>query len=217
MKDADNIKQLASLEIDYIGFIFHRQSPRCFFYLDDDKSTTSNKLVESLLNNISQVPANILKTGVVVNQPLELVFSYIDTFDLDAIQLHGSEDIDYCEAIKHAKPDIKIIKAISVSAKDDLTVTKQYDRYGVCDYLLFDTKTPAHGGSGVKFDWSILESYDGNIPFWLSGGITSDDGEAIKSIKHPKLEGIDLNSRFEIQPGLKNISLLDNFIKNIRS
>jgi phosphoribosylanthranilate isomerase len=106
-----------------------------------------------------------------------------------------------------------VIKAFSISERFDFEKIKAYE--SLWGYFLFDTKTPQYGGSGKKFDWNILDAYDGNIPFFLSGGITMDDIGNIKEIRHPRLYGVDLNSKFETEPGLKDMELLKQFIKQL--
>jgi len=199
MKYPQNIAELTELPIDLMGMIFYLKSPR---YVD--------KLSDSEIESISQITthATIDRVGVFVNEDIETIKQIIDTYLLDVIQLHGNESPEFCKELNKIIP---VIKAFSISEISDLEQTKNYQ--GLWGYFLFDTKTPQYGGSGQKFDWSILDAYDGKTPFLLSGGIAVDDAEAIKAIKHPKFYGVDLNSRFEIEPGLKNIKQLKKFIK----
>ncbi len=135
-------------------------------------------------------------------------------YALDFIQLHGSESPDYISQLNDQWP---IIKAFNIATAEDLEATKPYE--GIADYFLFDTKGKSVGGNGEKFDWSVLKSYNGETPFLLSGGIGPDDAEMVKSqfpILNAKCIGIDLNSRFEIAPALKDINKLKEFIKKIR-
>jgi len=196
MKYPDNIKELSRLPIDYIGFIFYDKSPR---YI--------NGLAPS---GLDIVPQKIKLTGVFVDASLQYIAECITRYGLNAIQLHGNERPDFCKDLNKTVP---LIKAFSIAEARDLIKTKDYE--GSCDYFLFDTKTPQHGGSGKKFDWDILNEYKGNTPFFLSGGISIEDVQAIRNIHHPKFYGIDLNSKFEIKPGLKNIQLLEQFIKQL--
>lgn len=207
MKYPDNIGELIQLPIDYIGLIMYDKSPRCF--MAEDKDITADARREALFS----IPGHIKRTGVFVDEEPMNVFFYAKHMKLDAVQLHGRESIEDCELIKRSSPHVQIIKAISVSEKDDLQSAEKYSH--VADLLLFDTKTPEHGGSGQKFDWNVLNEYKGDIPFMLSGGISIEDVEAIKGLKHPKLIGVDLNSKFEIKPGLKDIELLRQFIKQL--
>lgn len=210
MRDAENIAQLSKLDIDFMGFIFHQSSPRNF-YSDNEKKS------DELFDKMKCIPTHISKTGVVVNKDIDSVVSYISSFGLNAIQLHGSETLEYCKNIKDKFPTIIILKAISVENETDILATQDYEDKGIVDYFLFDTKTPIHGGSGIKFNWTVLDKYTGNIPFFLSGGIDSSMFDDIKEIEHSGFVGIDLNSKFETQPGFKDINVLKEFINNIKS
>lgn len=194
MKYPDNIKELNKLPIDLMGMIFYDKSSR---YIN---GLTGYDLFE--------VPQRIKLTGVFVNADINYIAEKIVQYGLDIIQLHGNESPAFCNELNKTMP---VIKAFSIADASDFEQAKQYE--GVADYFLFDTKTTQYGGSGQKFDWSILAEYKGNTPFLLSGGISIDDVEAIKEIKHPRFAGIDLNSRFETEPGLKDIELLQQFIK----
>lgn len=196
MKIPSNIQDASKLEPDYLGFIFHPGSPRYAAGLDP-----------------ATIPLASHRVGVFVNAPQSDVLARAKEFGLQSIQLHGQESPQTCRSLK--KKGYRIIKAFPVEKGADLLQTAAYDD-GCCDYFLFDTKTPQHGGSGKRFDWDILNLYRGQTPFWLSGGISPLDADEIRTLKHPKLSGVDLNSRFEIEPGLKNIELLERFIKNIR-
>ena len=198
MKDSENIKQLARLPIDYMGLIFYQKSQRFVGNLD--------------AGLINALPRSIKKTGVFVNAEEEYIIQKVIMYNLDFVQLHGVEAPEFCRKINEQIP---VVKAFSVSDAADLEKLQAYD--GGCRYFLFDTKTPQYGGSGQKFDWGILHYYNGNTPFFLSGGISPDDSDTIKRIKHPAFYGIDMNSKFEIEPGFKNIQLLEKFIKDIRS
>ncbi|MDR1876453.1 MAG: phosphoribosylanthranilate isomerase [Flavobacteriaceae bacterium] len=200
MKNPDNILELATLPFDYMGLIFYPKSPR---YAGD----LNPEALEIL-------PGRTWLVGVFVNEDPYSLSEKITTYKLDYVQLHGEESVEYCKQIKKKNPLVFIIKAFNVSEVSDFSETEKYKN--VCDYFLFDTKTSQHGGSGEKFDWSILDSYRGKTPFFLSGGISSEDADEIKQIRHPKLYGLDLNSRFELEPGLKNIQLIDKFVKILR-
>lgn len=201
MKNPENIQALAQLPIDYMGLIFYPKSPR---YIKD--------LDASLLDVL---PDTISKVGVFVNEDIESLLNQIYKYKLSVVQLHGSESLEYCLKIKNKFPKLIIIKAFNVSESSDFIKMGQY--VDVCDYFLFDTKTSQHGGSGLKFDWNILNEYIGNTPFFLSGGISAEDVEAIRKICHPKLYALDLNSKFELEPGLKNIKLLEQFINQLKN
>lgn len=201
MKKPENIQALAQLPIDYMGLIFYPKSPRYIQNLD-------SSLLDVLPHTISRV-------GVFVNEDIEFLLKQIDKYKLSVIQLHGSESLEYCLKIKDKYSNLIIIKAFNVAESSDFAQMNQYE--DVCSYFLFDTKTSQHGGSGLKFDWSILNEYKDNTPFFLSGGISAEDVEAIKKISHPKLYALDLNSKFELEPGLKNIPLLKQFINQLKN
>lgn len=201
MKNPENIQSLAQLPIDYMGLIFYPKSPRYIQNLDAS-------LLDVLPNTISRV-------GVFVNEDIASLLRLIDKYELSVVQLHGNESLEYCSNMKDKYPKLIIIKAFNVSEPSDFIKMDQY--IDVCDYFLFDTKTTQHGGSGLKFDWNILNEYMGDTPFFLSGGISAGDVEVIRNISHPKLYALDLNSKFELEPGLKNITLLEQFINQLKN
>ena len=194
MKIPENIYEVAALKPDFIGFIFYPKSPRFAEPLDVD-----------VLNTLSPT---IKKIGVFVNENLENILTICTKYQLDGVQLHGTELVEMCRELK--KVGYIVIKAFPIAEAYNFKVTKAYE--GACDYFLFDTKTDAYGGSGLKFNWGMLDEYVGETPFLLSGGIAADDAEAILKIEHPKFAGIDLNSKFEKKPGLKDVELLKQFI-----
>lgn len=199
MKFPENIKAVAALRPDFMGFIFYSKSPRYTEPLDI-----------SVLNSL---PKSIKKIGVFVNEDLEDILTIVYKYKLDGVQLHGVELVEMCRDLHDT--GLIVIKAFPIADAYNFKVTKAYD--GVCDYFLFDTKTDAYGGSGIKFNWNILNEYKEKTPFLLSGGIATDDAEAILKIEHPKFAGIDLNSKFEVKPGLKNVELLKQFIAEIKT
>lgn len=201
MKNPNNIEELSSLSINYMGFIFYPKSPR---YIAGLKPEILNILSDSTK-----------RVGVFVNEKVASLFKTIEKYGLDAVQLHGNETPQYCEDLIETFPEITIIKALSISDIKDIEKTDEYEE--VCDYFLFDTKTSQYGGSGQKFNWEILNSYKGNKPFFLSGGISIEDIDEIKNIQHPNLYGLDLNSKFESEPGLKDLYLVKKFIKKIKN
>lgn len=201
MKNPNNIEELSSLSINYMGFIFYPKSPR---YIEGLKPEILNILSDSTK-----------RVGVFVNEKVASLFKTIEKYGLDAVQLHGNETPQYCEDLIETFPEITIIKALSISDIKDIEKTDEYEE--VCDYFLFDTKTSQYGGSGQKFNWEILNSYKENKPFFLSGGISMEDIEEIKNIQHPNLYGLDLNSKFESEPGLKDLYLVKKFIKKIKN
>lgn len=222
MKYSDNIKEVAALQPDYLGFIFWEPSKRYFE------------------GSIPETSANIKKVGVFVNAPLEVVISAVDKYNLQAVQLHGNESPEYCKELevnflsfrtqsRKKKIDettsklnqksnrVEIIKVFSIRNGFDFKVLKPYE--DVCDYFLFDTKGELPGGNGYKFDWKLLEKYPSKKPYFLSGGIGLDEKESIQSFLQEKASkycyAIDVNSKFEIEPGLKSAENLKEFIKNI--
>jgi phosphoribosylanthranilate isomerase len=137
-------------------------------------------------------------------------------FMLDFIQLHGNESPVYLRELKQIVPaGIAFIKAFSIGTENDLSLTSGFE--GLCNYFLFDTPSKGHGGSGISFDWKILNSYKGSIPFLLSGGIGPESIESIRIFNHPLFAGVDLNSRFETAPAMKNTALLSGFVQNLKS
>ncbi|MEJ6979971.1 phosphoribosylanthranilate isomerase [Pedobacter sp. P351] len=198
MRDAENISELAMLEPDYMGFIFYPQSKRYAADLD----------VEVL----NALPSEIKKTGVFVNAAYTEISQKIDTYKLDAIQLHGTESPEFC--IRCKQLDVEVIKAFGVDKDFDFSDLSAYKE--AVDYFLFDTKTDLHGGSGKTFDWNILQKYSLQKPYFLSGGLSADNLTEIKQINDPRLYALDLNSRFELEPGLKNIEKLTAVFNEIK-
>lgn len=218
MRHPDNIRAVSQLPIDYMGFIFYPKSSR---YVGMSSSGTgllpdiADKAISGLGNTVS---GYINKVGVFVNASAQDIITHVVNFRLDAIQLHGSETPTLIRNLKATLipdicPEIKVFKAISIASAEDFGRCSQYE--GVVDMFVFDTKCAGHGGSGRQFDWSVLDGYKGNTPFLLSGGIGFEDAERIKNIRHPRLAGVDLNSRFELEPGLKDVELLKAFINKI--
>lgn len=199
MKFPENIQTIIGLKPDFLGFIFYPKSPRYAEPLDLDLMKT--------------LPRSILKIGVFVNETQDNILEIVKKYHLQGVQLHGSESDELCYTLKSI--GLLVFKAFPIAEVADFKVTEDYE--GACDFFLFDTKTPVHGGSGIKFDWSILSSYQGDTRFLLSGGISVEDVETIKLINHPKMTGVDLNSRFEISPGLKNSTLLAEFTEALKS
>lgn len=196
MRDAENIQQVEQLDVDWMGFIFYPGSPR---YVG---------------NKISYVPKKVKKIGVFVNANPQLIRDITDQNQLNAVQLHGSEPPWYC--IQLQQEGFKVIKSFGVDSNGLIPKAQLHAYEGKCNYFLFDTKTKQHGGSGRKFNWKGLAEYESETPFILSGGISPEDAEEIKSFHHPKFAGININSRFETEPALKDIGLIKDFIKQIR-
>ena len=199
MKYPDNIREVTSLHPDFMGFIFYSNSPRFVGRLD--------------VNTLGALPTSIKKTGVFVNENLENILTAISKYNLDAVQLHGADNKKLCRKIRQEAKTM-VIKVFPIMDASNFRVTGDYE--DVADYFLFDTKTDLYGGSGQKFNWNILQEYTGNKSFLLSGGIGADDVKALRAIEHPLLAGVDLNSKFELKPGVKNVALLKQFIDELK-
>jgi phosphoribosylanthranilate isomerase len=207
MRDKENIKAIAALRPDYMGFIFYPESKRF----------AGDVLDENLLRHL---PSNITKTGVFVNASAHDIRSAIDKYSLDAVQLHGDETVDFVKHLylNNNNPHVnhvKIIKAFAVDEAFDFESTKAFTTF--CDYFLFDTKTSAYGGSGEKFDWALLKKYDQALPFFLSGGLGPEAIKAIQQMKGLNLYGIDLNSKVESLPGLKDVEKVQETIRILKN
>jgi len=198
MKYQDNIEAVAALQPDYLGFIFYENSPR-------------------FINvSIPKLSKAIKKVGVFVNASIEYIVEKIKEHDLQAIQLHGHESREYCKQLKkfchseRSEESLEIIKVFSIKDEFDFSVLKSYEE--ICDFFLFDTKGKLPGGNGYTFNWSVLKNYPSTKPFFLSGGIGLEEVDKIKEFKKSDVSkycfAIDVNSKFEIEPGLKNIEKL---------
>ncbi len=197
MRHMDNIIAVAALRTDYIGFIFYPKSKR---------------LVNSqILEKLSEVDIDAQKVGVFVNQSLDDTRVAIRRYQLDAVQLHGDETPEMVRALK--TDGCTVIKAFQISEAFDWTELDRY--YDATDFFLFDTANANYGGSGQKFNWNLLDNYKFDKPFFLSGGISLEDAEAVKELNLPQLYAVDLNSKFEIEPGLKDTYTLSKFINQI--
>ena len=198
MKYPENILEVGALLPDYMGFIFWEKSARYFDGI------------------IPTLPKSIQKVGVFVNAISEEILDKIEKHDLQAVQLHGNESVEFCESLKKKLPkEIDVIKVFSILDTFDFAVLKPFEP--VCDYFLFDTKGKLPGGNGTTFDWKVLENYPSTKPFFLSGGIGLDEMDAVNEILKTNLPiyAIDVNSKFEIEPGLKNIQLCKDAINRI--
>lgn len=197
MKFTENRQHVEKLGIDFLGYIFYRHSKRF--------------IGETPENGLFQTEKS--KVGVFVDENAFEILGLAKNLGFEWVQLHGKENPKTCQMLK--RQGLKIIKVFNIDEKFNFRTTTPFEK--VIDFFLFDTKTKQHGGSGKKFDWSLLNKYEGHTPFFISGGIGPDDVESIKKIDHPKLTGVDLNSGFEDEPGLKNIEKLERFIKEIKN
>ena len=194
MKYIENIKSIADLSPDYLGFIFYAHSKRNF------------------IGKIPELPEHIKKTGVFVNEELAVVISLQKQHQLQALQLHGDESLAYIQELKsHISNKVELIKVVSIEDTANFEALIPFEKE--IDYFLFDTKGKNRGGNGIKFDWSILKGYPFTTPFFLSGGIGPNDVELVKNIKVTGLPiyAIDINSKFEDKPGEKNINKVTKF------
>ena len=190
MKEEQNLSDLIKVQPDFIGLIFHEKSPR-----NITKHTSTS------------IPKEIGTVGVFVNETEGFVLDKISEFDLKYIQLHGTESPHFCKNIKRLNR--KVIKAFNIHPEFDFSQLDYYTPY--CNYFLFDAFGKNAGGNGITFDWKLLDKYIGETPFLLSGGINSSMSESLKGISHPMYKGVDINSKFEISPGLKDIEKIKLF------
>lgn len=224
MRDADNIRAVVDAGADMIGLIFYPKSPRCVTMIDsrsglipDHASSDFAKVASN--DKVSSIKERPQLVGVFVDDLPQNIVTRIYNYDLDYVQLHGDESPVMIENLKATvvpdiRKELKVIKAISIENKEDLQKCQQYE--GLVDMFLFDTKCASVGGSGKKFDWQMLQAYNGNTPFLLSGGIAPDDVESIKEFHHPMFAGIDINSKFEIEPGFKDVEKVKTFISEMQ-
>lgn len=199
MRDPENISVVVAARPDFIGFIFYPKSKRFVGF-------------EPSPEILTVVPDSVKKVGVFVDETPEKVLEIYRNWKLDVVQLHGHETPEYCRQIQNS--GITVFKAFSVDESFDFATLEAYSEG--CDYFLFDTKGQLPGGTGQKFNWQLLKNYKGLVPFFLSGGIGPDDLEAIQNFEHPRWRGIDINSGFEISPGIKNEEKVNQFINEIK-
>lgn len=186
-----DVESLIHLNVDMVGFIFYQRSPR-------NCSLTSDQI-----ENISF--GNTKKVGVFVNEDFEQVINTVHAFKLDFVQLHGNESSDYCDQLQER--GIKVIKAFAIHDQFQFNSIEPYH----VDLFVFDTKGENAGGNGITFNWDVLRNYKGDTPFLLSGGIGQKHASIDISSVHRQCIGLDVNSKFEISPGKKNIELIKNF------
>jgi len=197
MKHPDNIEQLEQLQVDYLGFICYAQSPR---YIHTDNARFIRELATA-------------KVGVFVNATHAEIYEFQALYNFQYFQLHGQESPEYCAALKAL--NIPIIKAFGIDDTFDWNTVDSYD--SVADYFLFDTKSPKHGGTGTSFNWELLKKYPLEKPYFLSGGLSISNIKEATNFEDPRLIALDLNSKFELSPALKDIKLLEETFKIIRN
>jgi len=198
MREKENIRKVAELNPDMLGFIFYPSSPRYAGNIDPAV--------------LIDLPRGIIKTGVFVNSSFDQIIETVTKFSLGMVQLHGNETPELCFRIKET--GIPVIKAFGIGNDFNFNECSKY--ISCTEYFLFDTSAGRYGGSGEKFDWEMLNKYIFQHPFILSGGIGPGDTDNIASIKNNEFRGIDINSRFEIEPGEKDVILIRNFISELR-
>ena len=246
MREPENIRDVAALGVDWIGFIFYPKSPRyvsqirsragiipdySVFMKHEELSSEelsskelsskemSSKELSSKELSSKETMRQVKRVGVFVDDMPQNIVTRAVNYELDIIQLHGSESVIMIDNLRSTlapsiRKGIKFMKALSISTAEDILRYKEYE--GHVDYFIFDTQTPLVGGSGNHFDWNMLDAYDGNTPFILSGGVGPDDADRVLSIRHPMFAGIDLNSQFETAPAVKNVDALKTFLAKIR-
>ena len=201
---AENIQAVAKTGIQWAGFIFYTPSPRCLL-----RDPAEAERVRQLITADAFRPTRV---GVFVNASQEEIMEVAQQYRLDYLQLHGHESPDFCYALQ--KRGYALIKAFSIATAEDLAHTADYA--GRVDYFLFDTKCAGYGGSGQRFDWSLLQDYQGETPFLLSGGVRPEMAADLQRFHHPRWAGIDLNSGFESAPGVKQAETLRSFQNNFK-
>ena len=204
--NAENFKEIAAIEPDYVGFIFYPKSKR---FVEDE--------------TIFSIFPNAEKVGVFVNESIENILEKVEKYKLDVVQLHGDETPNFCEELINQKHqilltdenflDFKIWKAVGIKSMEDFQQLTTYQQ--VVDSFVFDRKSVDYGGTGRKFDWQLLTNYQLSTPFLLSGGIQLEDAFILKNFQHPRCIGFDINSRFESEPGIKKIDEVKQFIDTI--
>ena len=225
MREADNIREVQGLGVDWIGMIFHPESPRYvsqirsragiipdYSRFELQRKCGADEEEKGLVHSVKRV-------GVFVDDMPQNIVTRVVNYKLDIVQLHGSESVVMIDNLRRTidpdiHPGILLMKALPVSTAEDIKKYKEY--IGHVDYFLFDANSSLPGGSGKQFDWRVVDEYDGDVPFILSGGIGPEDAERVLAINHPKMAGVDLNSKFETEPAVKDVEMLRNFINKIR-
>jgi phosphoribosylanthranilate isomerase len=198
LKHSSNITEIAETGIDFVGMIFYKKSVR---YVNGSLS----------FDEARQINSKVKKVGVFVNENPYSVINAIAHYDLDIVQFHGNESEEYCKELKQYA---KVIKTFGIDEQFNFERMKEYE--GTVDYFLFDTATPYHGGSGKSFDYELLNKYNMDVPFFISGGISLENIQTIKQLNIKQLFGVDINSKFEISPGLKDVNKIKQFIDQLK-
>jgi phosphoribosylanthranilate isomerase len=199
MKEPGNIREIAGLQPDYMGFIFYPGSKRYAGNLSPSE--------------VKHLPDAIQRVAVFVNAPREEILSTCRAYSIRILQLHGDEPPVFCRSFR--EEGLRVIKAFRIGKSLDAEGMERYR--DSCDMILLDTSAEGYGGTGRKFNWKQLKHFKSPLPFLLSGGIGPGDADRIKEMDLSRLQGVDLNSRFEIKPGLKNKNELAKFIRKMRT
>ncbi|HWZ21815.1 MAG TPA: phosphoribosylanthranilate isomerase [Cytophagaceae bacterium] len=199
MRQPDNIRDVASCNPNYLGFIFY----------DKSKRFVGEELDAEVLKEINP---SIKKVGVFVNHSTSYIESKVEKYGLSLLQLHGDESVEQCKELK--SKGYAIVKVFQVDHNFDFKVTEPYKKY--VDYFLFDTKSEGYGGTGKKFNWSIFDRYDNEVPLFLSGGLDMDSIGEIKKLNKLNIHALDINSKFEVEAGKKDVDLIKKFIKLVK-
>ena len=223
MREPENIRALQQLDIDWMGFIFWPESPRFVRMISSRAGIIPDysSLKEDRANKGQESPQNRVKrVGVFVDDMPQSIVARVYNYHLDIVQLHGAESKAMIENLRSTlvpdiQPDIKIMKTIAIASADDFKKTEEYE--GTVDFFLFDTKCAEMGGSGRKFEWDLIQRYKGTTPFLSGGGIAPEMVNDIKRINHPLFDGIDINSKFEIEPAVKDIDKIKQFLQALKA
>lgn len=199
LRDAENLKEVTALNPDFVGFIFYDQSPR---FVGEELD----------VDMVRALPRSIRKVGVFVNASPESIIRNVKKYDLQYVQLHGTETPDFCKSLKMR--GVNVIKAFRVDELFNFSMLNNYKNQ--CDFFLFDAKGDQLGGNGFAFDWSLLNKYDNDKPFFISGGIGLDNIADIEQIRHLKLYGVDVNSLVEVSPGVKDVAKVRELIARLK-
>lgn len=199
MRETENIARVTALMPTYMGFVFYAKSPRYAGFVNPQ--------------TVRDLPDGVTPVAVFVNESIEHIVDICEVYGITTVQLHGSENALFCKDL--VEKGFTVFKAEALTSADDMSKLEDYE--GIVSMFIFDTKTAGgvNGGSGCKWDWSILDSYKLKTPYMLSGGISHDDAERIAEAMRPGMVGVDVNSRFETAPGIKDVELLSNFIKSL--
>ncbi len=200
MRDSENIEQLLALQPGYMGFIFYGKSPR------DAEDVLDHEVLRKF-------PEQTKKVGVFVNADLGFVKEKVKAYGLDYVQLHGDESVEYVAELFAV--GIKVIKVFSIGAAFDFDELNTYNPF--VNFFLFDTKGKARGGNGEVFNWEILKGYNQKVPFFLSGGIDLENIDSLKALEGMNIHAIDVNSKFELTPGLKDIEKVKQLRSSLRA